>query len=99
MQKTSQLLRSHFDVYVVLLYKQTRHGLGGEQKAHVLKSRIERRCKIYKLIFTFFAMVSAYSLYDVNNKTFPKRPDDSVNFAKIVKFEKLTKFNWSSLRI
>ena len=93
MQKTSQLLRSHFDVYVVLLYKQTRHGLGGEEKAHVLKSRIERRCKIYKLIFTFFAMVSAYSLYDVNNKTVPKRTDDSINFAKIVKFEKLTKFN------
>ena len=37
-------------------------------------------------------MVSAYSLCDVNNKTFPKRSDDLMNFAKIVKFEKLTKF-------
>ena len=91
MQKTSQLLRSHFDV--VLLYKQIEHGLGEEEKAHVLKSRIERRCKIYKLIFTFFAMVSAYSLYDVNNKTFPKRPDDLINYAVIVKFEKLTNLN------
>ena len=35
MQKTSQLLRSHFDV--VLLYKQIGHGLGEEEKAHVLK--------------------------------------------------------------
>ena len=90
-QKISQLLCSHFDV--VLLYKQIGRGLGEEEKAHVLKSRIERRCKICKLIFTFFAMVSAYSLYDVNNKTFPKRTDDSINFAKIVKFEKLTKLN------
>ena len=47
MQKTSQLLRSHFDV--VLLYKQIGHGLGGEEKSHVLKSRIERRYKILKL--------------------------------------------------
>ena len=36
MQKTSQLLHSHFDV--VLLYKQIGYGLGGEEKAHVLKS-------------------------------------------------------------
>ena len=43
--------------------------------------------------FKFFVMVSAYSLCDVNNKTFPKRPDDLIHFAKIVKFEKLTKFN------
>ena len=52
MQKTSQLLRSHFDV--VLLYIQIGHGLGGEEKAHVLKSRIERRCKIYNLNFYIF---------------------------------------------
>ena len=52
MQKTSQLLRSHFDV--VLLYKQTGHGLGGEEKSHVLKSRIERRYKIYNLNFYTF---------------------------------------------
>ena len=48
MEKTSPLLLSHFDV--VLLYKQIGHGLGGEEKAHVLKSRIERRCKIYKFL-------------------------------------------------
>ena len=48
MQKTSQLLRSHFDV--VLLYKQIGHELGGEEKSHVLKSR----CKIYNLNFYIF---------------------------------------------
>ena len=52
MQKTSQLLHSHFDV--VLLYKQIEHGLGEDEKAHVLKSRIERRCKIYNLNFYIF---------------------------------------------
>ena len=52
MQKTSQLLRSHFDV--VLLDKQKGHGLGGEEKSHVLKSRIERRYKIYNLNFYIF---------------------------------------------
>ena len=52
MPKTSQLLRSHFDV--VLLYKQIEHGLGGEVKAHVLKSRIERRYKLYNLNFYIF---------------------------------------------
>ena len=91
MQKTSQLLHSHFDV--VLLYKQIGHGFEGEEKAHVLKSGIERRCKIYNFNFFLFVMVSAYTLYDVNNKTFPKRPDDLTNFAKIVKFEKSTNFN------
>ena len=50
MQKTSQLLRSNFDV--VLLYNQIGHGLEGDEKAHVLKSRIERRCKSY--IFYIF---------------------------------------------
>ena len=45
MEKTSQLLLCHFDVG--LLYKQIGRGLGGEEKAHLLKSRIERRCKIY----------------------------------------------------
>jgi len=52
MQKTSQLLRSHFDF--ILLYKQIGHGLGGEEKAHVLKTRTERRCKIYNLNFYIF---------------------------------------------
>ena len=52
MQKISQLLCSHFDV--VLLYKQIGHGLGEEEKAHVLKSRIERRCKSYNLNFYIF---------------------------------------------
>ena len=52
MHKTSQLLRSHFDV--VLLYKQIGHGPGGEEKAHVLKSTTERRCKIYNLNFYIF---------------------------------------------
>ena len=52
MPKTSQLLRSHFDV--VLLYKQIGHGLGGEEKSHVLKSTIERRYKNYNLNFYIF---------------------------------------------
>lgn len=52
MQKTSQLLRSHFDV--VLLYKQIGRRFEGEEKAHVLKSRIERRCKIYNFYFYIF---------------------------------------------
>ena len=52
MQKTSQLLHPYFDV--VLLYKQIGYGLGGEEKAHVLKFRIERRCKIYNLNFYIF---------------------------------------------
>ena len=52
MEKTSQLLFCHFDVG--LLYKQIGRGLGGEEKAHLLKSRIERRCKIYKLNFYIF---------------------------------------------
>ena len=71
-----------------------------EKKKHTyLSPGLNADAKFTTFIFTFFAMVSAYSLYDVNNKTFPKRPDDSINFAKIVKFEKLTKFNWSSRRI
>ena len=53
MQKTSQLLRSHFDV-VLLYIKQIGHGLVGVEKAHVLKSRIERRCKLYNFNFYIF---------------------------------------------
>ena len=43
MQKTSQLLRSHFDV--VLLYKKIGHGLGGGKKRTYLSSGLNADAK------------------------------------------------------